>query len=72
MLVVWIAGSWALGMAVDRTRAVLVPAAMHVALYLGTALPSEVWVPALTGSVLVWAIMLRTWPTPRTVGARTA
>jgi len=72
MLVVWIVGSWALGMAVDRTGAVLVPAAMHVALDFGQTLPNEVWVPALGGSFLVWALMLRTWPgrpstTPRTV-----
>ena len=72
MLVVWIAGSWALGIAVDRTGAVLVPAAMHVALDLGRTLPNEVWIPALGSSVLLWALMLRTWPgrpsmSPRTV-----
>jgi membrane protease YdiL (CAAX protease family) len=69
MLVVWIAGSWALGMAVDRTGAVLVPAAMHIALDLGRALPSPVWVPVLGSSVLLWALMLRTWPTRPTAPA---
>ena len=72
MLAVWTAGSWALGMAVDRTRAVLVPAAMHVALDLGRALPSEIWVPVLGSSVLLWALMLRMWPAPRTASAPAA
>jgi len=72
MAVVWIAGSWALGMAVDRTRAVLVAAAMHVALDLGQTLPNDVWVPVLGSSVLIWALMLRTWPARPTLTAPTA
>lgn len=71
MGMVWIAGSWALGTAVDRTRAVLVPAAMHVALDLGRTLPSESWFPALAASVVLWAIMLRSWPSLPPVSAAT-
>jgi uncharacterized protein len=72
MLVVWIVGSWALGLAVDRTKAVVVPAAMHITLDLGRVLPSEVWVPVLASSVLLWALMLRTWPTRPVASALTS
>jgi membrane protease YdiL (CAAX protease family) len=65
MLALWIAGSWGLGLAVDRSHAVLVPGALHVAFNLSEALPPGTWVPVLGISGVVWALLLRTWASAR-------
>lgn len=61
MLVVWIGGSWGLGVAADRSHAVLVAGTLHIAFNLGRALPAERTWPLLGISAAVWFWLLRTW-----------
>ena len=58
----WVAGSWGIGVAVDRTGSVLVAASLHLGFNYATALPRETWFPLLAASALVWYALLRTWP----------
>ena len=67
---VWVAGSWGIGSATDRTGSVLVAASLHLGYNYTTAVPLETWLPVLAATTLVWYALLRTWParTPHAVG----
>ncbi len=64
MIVLWVAGSWGIGQAVEQTRSVLVAAALHLGFNYITLLPTDKWLPLLGISVVVWIVVLRGWKWP--------
>jgi len=64
MGVLWIAGSWGLGVATEKTRCLLVAAMLHLLFNFSRALPARMLWPFLAMCGLTWFFLLRNWPPP--------
>ena len=62
MFGVWIAASWGIGRAVERSRSLLVAAMIHVVFAFGEHLTRKRALFALGVSALAWFLLLRGWP----------
>ena len=69
MAVLWILGSWSMGRAVDRSRSVIVAAMLHLVFNFTRAAPTEIMLPFLGGSAMLWVLLLRRWPQPAVSGS---
>jgi membrane protease YdiL (CAAX protease family) len=64
MTLLWVAGSWGIGVAVERTRSLAVAAGLHLVFNLARAWPLASGLPALAASGVAWWVLLRQWPPP--------
>lgn len=62
MTAVWIFGSWGLGKAIDHTKAITVAAVLHLAFNFARHLPGAIAWPSLGVCVVIWVLLLVTWP----------
>lgn len=69
MFGLWIAGSWAIGRAVERSRSLVVAAMIHLVFTFGEHLTRKRALFVLVISAAVWALLLRVWPKPDTAPA---
>ncbi len=61
MSVVWILGSWGIGLSVDKTRSLTVAAMLHLLFNFSQALPHTMAVWVIGISVIVWVLLIATW-----------
>lgn len=64
MTILWIAGSWGIGVAVERTRSLSVAGMLHLVFNLSRALPAGKSILVLSVCGLTWWALLRRWPQP--------
>jgi membrane protease YdiL (CAAX protease family) len=64
MTLVWIAGSFGLGVAAEKTRSISVTAMLHLIFNLSNALEPAKLIPVLVICITTWVLLLRGWPAP--------
>ena len=62
MFVLWIAGSWGIGRAVERSRSLVIAATIHLVFNFGQHLTPKRTAFVLGVSAIAWVYLLRTWP----------
>ena len=61
MAAIWVLGSWGIGLAVDKSRSILVAAMLHLTFNLSRALPGSKVFLVLGPSIAAWVVLLNRW-----------